>query len=481
MDYLATQSKSASNPISESGWETAVKTFLQSLVIATSLCLSGTAALAQEAAPAGIVSLVLGKAWLHSAGSARQPLHAGAVVRVSDRISTESNGHVHIRFIDDALLSVRPDSELEVQRYDFDRDDPASVSIKLNLVEGVTRSISGEGAHVARERFRLNTPIAAIGVRGTDFAVSATEGSVRALVNEGAIVVAPFSRDCLVDTFGPCSANAVELSQSNVQMVAIDRSQPLPRLLPATDERGALNGDLVAAGNERVDAGDKATGTEVYLETVTSRRVTDVANNVVASPVLRPQTPMTPPAIKPVDFTPAASLATTEVLARNLVWGRWDGRDDMGAQERLTQTYAQASTGRDITVGNDNYGLFRDGKGSTQIKPEHAVVSFALQSAQAFYHSSSGVLALQVNGGSLRIDFNERRFATELGLSHASTGVILFTAAGRIFDAGNFYDNSDTQAMAGAVSLTGSEAGYFFEKQLDAGASLKGLTLWDAQ
>jgi hypothetical protein len=458
-----------------------VKTFLTSFVFATSLCLAGTTALAEDGAKAGVVSLVLGKAWLHSAGSAPQPLAAGTEVRVADRISTESNGHVHIRFIDEALLSVRPDSELEIQRYDFDRDDPAKVSIKLNLVEGSTRSISGEGAHSARERFRLNTPIAAIGVRGTDFAVSATEGSVRALVNEGSIVVAPFSRDCLVDTFGPCSANAVELSQSDVQMVALDRSQPLPRLLPATDERGALSSDLEAASNERIDATDKAAGTEVYLETVTSRRVAEVASNAVALPVQRPQTPVAVPVIKPVDFTPAVAVASTQAAARNLVWGRWDGREAMGTQERLTQTYAQASQGRDITVGNDNYGLFRDGKGSTQIKPEHAVVSFALQSAQAFYHSSSGVLALQVNGGSLRIDFNERRFATELGLSHSSTGVILFTAAGRIFDAGNFYDNSDTQAMAGAVSLTGSEAGYFFEKQLDAGASVQGLTLWDAQ
>ncbi len=458
-----------------------MKTLLQSLVLGIYISLSCATAIAQEAATAGVVSLVLGKAWLHSADSARQPLHAGTVVRVNDRISTDSNGHVHIRFIDEALLSVRPDSELEIQRYDFNRNDPASVSIKLNLVEGVTRSISGEGAHVNRERFRLNTPIAAIGVRGTDFAVSASEGSVRALVNEGAIVVAPFSRECLVDTFGPCSANAVELSQSNLQMVALDRSQPLPRLLPATDERGALSGNLVAAGEERLVAGDKAAGTEVYLETVTSRRVTDVANNVVATPVLRPQVPVTPPVPKPVDFTPVTSLGSTEVFSRNLVWGRWNGREGMGAQERLTQSYAQASQGRDITVGNDDYGLFRDGKGSTQIKPEHTVVSFALQSAQAFYHSGSGVLALQVNGGSLRIDFNERRFATELGLSHASTGVIMFTAAGRIFDAGNFYDNSETQAMAGAVSLTGSEAGYFFEKQLDSGASVKGLTLWDAQ
>jgi hypothetical protein len=32
--------------------------------------------------------------------------------------------------------------------------------------------------------------------------------------------------------------------------------------------------------------------------------------------------------------------------------------------------------------------------------------------------------------------------------------------------------------MAGAVSLNGAEAGYYFEKQLEAGG-IQGLTLWD--
>ena len=153
----------------------------------------------------------------------------------------------------------------------------------------------------------------------------------------------------------------------------------------------------------------------------------------------------------------------------------------MGAAERLTLSYAQASTGRDITVGNTTYGLFRDGKGSTQIKPEKAVVSFALDSAQAFYHSDTGVVAMQVNSGVLNIDFNKRSFATQLGLSHAATGAVDFTAAGQIFDSGYFYDNTDMQKMAGAVSLSGSEAAYFFEKQLGAGNSVQGLTLWNAQ
>lgn len=450
---------------------------IKNMLLTLALSLAAATAQAQGSAEVGTVSLVLGKAWLQAADDSREQLRAGAVIRVSDKVMTESNGHVHIRFVDQALVSVRPDSLLEIQRYDFNSQNPADSSIKLNLIEGITRAISGEGAHAARERFRLNTPIAAIGVRGTDFVVSASEGSVRALVNEGAIVMAPFSSDCLADNFGPCAVNAVELSQNSLQMVALDGAEPLPRLLPATDERGPLSREEVAVADNDAGAEDKTAGTEVYLETVTSRRVTAEATNTVVS-ILPPTRP--PVTIVP-DFTPDIALASSSATRKNLVWGRWNGRDGMGDQERLTLAYAQASAGRDITVGDATYGLFRDGNGSTQIKPENAVVSFALDSAQAFYHSGSGVVAMQVNSGALAINFNERSFATQLGLSHIATGTINFSAAGRIFEDGYFHNNTDTQKMAGAVSIDGAEAGYFFEKQLGAGNSVQGLTLWDAQ
>jgi hypothetical protein len=293
--------------------------------------------------------------------------------------------------------------------------------------------------------------------------------------------MAPFSSDCLVDNFGPCAVNAVELSQNSLQMVAIEDAEPLPRLLPATDERGPLSREVVALAETDARAEDKTAGTDVYLETVTSRRVTTVASNAlqpVVPPAVRP--PQPPVTILP-DFTPDTSLIASTATSKNMVWGRWNGRDGMGSQERISLTYAEASRGRDITVGNHTYGLFRDGAGSTQIKPENTVVSFALDSAQAFYHSGSGVVAMQVNTGALNINFNERTFATQLGMSHIATGTINFTAAGRIFEDGYFHNNTDTQAMAGAISITGSEAGYFFEKQLGAGNSVQGLTLWDAQ
>jgi hypothetical protein len=227
---------------------------------------------------------------------------------------------VHIRFVDQALVSVRPDSLLEIVQYDFLVDRPGNTSIKFNLQEGVTRAISGQGASSARERFRLNTPIAAIGVRGTDFVVSASPQSVRAAVNEGTIVMAPFSSECRVDTFGPCLANAIALTESSLQILEIRRAGGVPELLPATLERNPeMMSDEVAlalaAREQAPPADEKTAGTEIFLENVTSMRVQQVV--ATAAPVALP--PVAPPAVvvapppavvpaTPPDFTPVAPV-----------------------------------------------------------------------------------------------------------------------------------------------------------------------------
>jgi hypothetical protein len=432
--------------------------------------------------PVGEVSLVLGRAWIQSAGQPRALIAPGTIVRQSDRIQTESNGHVHIRFVDQALVSVRPDSLLEIVQYDFVADRPGNTSIKLNLQEGVTRSISGKGASSARDRFRLNTPIAAIGVRGTDFVVSASRQSVRAAVNEGTIVMAPFSSDCSVDTFGPCLTNAIELTESSLQILEIQSAGGVPELLPATLERDPemMRNEVaqaLAMHEQAAPADEKTAGTDVFLENVTSMRVQQVV--ATAAPVVNPPViaqPGAPETAPPGGVTPVAPVPLPALTDRNLVWGRWGA--GQGELEKLTMAYADVRTGRDVTVGNSSYVLFRDGDGKTRIQAGLGPVSFALHSAQAFYHSDSGVVAMTVLGGSLDINFNNNQFATELNMNHSLTGNVDFIANGFIFDGGYFYTRSATERMAGAVSLDGTEAGYFFEKQLASGG-IQGLTLWD--
>ena len=162
------------------------------------------------------------------------------------------------------------------------------------------------------------------------------------------------------------------------------------------------------------------------------------------------------------------------------MWGRYALASGLSEQDRISLSYAEASIGRENTVGNLEYGLLRTENGSKRIDKGLTVVGFALSSAQAFYNSDSGVVAMEVKGGSLDIDFQQNNFATELNLTHSATGAVNFFASGRLFDGGYFHSSNDTQSIKGAVSRDGQEAGYLFEQQLLDG-SIKGLTLWDSQ
>lgn len=178
----------------------------------------------------GEVRLVLGKAYLQQSDQEPQQIQLGTRVKVGDRVVTEADGHVHIRFIDQALVSVRPGSSLVVARYDFNAQSPEFSAVKFNLIEGVMRSISGDASKSANNRFRFNTPIAAIGVRGADFLVSATDQLVRVRVNKGNIVMAPFSGECTPASFGPCAINAVELAGDSLQIIELDSTEAQPRI-----------------------------------------------------------------------------------------------------------------------------------------------------------------------------------------------------------------------------------------------------------
>tara|TARA_B110000858_G_scaffold198524_1_gene266218 strand:+ start:27579 stop:28976 length:1398 start_codon:yes stop_codon:yes gene_type:complete len=417
----------------------------------------------QDNAAVGTVNLVLGKSYLVSENQPRRRVAVGSEIYVGDKIVTQSNGHVYVHFVDEALLSVRPDSELEIISYKYDSSRPEQSLIKFNLIEGVTRAISGEGAKAARSRFRLNTPIAAIGVRGTDFVVSATQSTTRALVNQGAIVMAPFSAECAVAAIGPCATNALELTGNSLQMMEFEGTAIAPRLIPAPHERepSSMREKVrLALAEPAASADDKSQASDIYLENISSRKATAQVTNDIP------------------EFTLDQPASVATLSSRQLVWGRWSNEPDM--QERITLSYAEASASRKVTVATAENALFRVESLSPQIDSGLGPVSFALNSAQAFYNSDSGIVAMQVNHGSLDIDFDRSLFSTELGLNHLSTGFVNFTTNGSITERGYFNAQSPAHRLTGAVSQDGTEAGYSFQQQLENGR-VNGLTLWDKQ
>ena len=476
--------------ISKTDSSPALRNFAIAFMAMVLLCVPGLAVSAQTVAatsglPAGIgeVTWLLGKAWVNHGGGKRERIHQGMLLSSADVIETGSNAHVHVRFIDNALVSVRPSSRLEILRYEYRADAPAESAVKFNLQEGITRAISGDAAKSARGNFRLNTPIAAIGVRGTDFVVSAREQTVSALVNEGAIIVAAFSSSCFADALGPCNSTGVELTGETSQILQISASSGTPVLLPlpGSDIPDALMA-VAGADNEPASVeSESQDGNEKLAETVTVTAVNlKLADDSVTTITQTPLQPQPEPVPEPLpEFTPDVAIAEPELVNRQLVWGRFsESRTD---NERITTSFLTAFENRKTTVANNQYALFRPEQDTQLVQRGLGVVDFSLDQAQAVFSNGNGSSLMDVQGGELSIDFNLNRYYTSLSLGHDITGDVGFSDSGRLYGGGYFHsDNvSAAESLAGAVSLDGAEAGYLFRKLIEAG-SIEGLTLWSS-
>ena len=431
-------------------------------------CISVSDVFASEQVAVGKTTLVIGKAYIVKDGK-KVRLKSAQAIYDDRQIVTSSNGYVHIRFDDQGLVSVRPNSHLNIEKYHYNSTDPSASTVKFSLVRGSARSVSGKAAKSARKRFRMNTPLAAIGVRGTDFVVRADQQNIQAIVNEGAIVVTPFSDQCSISTLGPCSGfNTVVLQGDTKQLLQFNPLLKTPELLPASD--AILRNQLESEIEDSESTADNKANYVLYNERQANK---SLANGSVTKQVEI----STATVVTIVDFTPPAIVDAPDLTARQLVWGRWA---DPLATDKILLSYTDASEERRVTVGNYQYALFRQGLGSQQVKTGLGAVSFELNSAQADLVVNGTHSAMQVNGGFLNINFNNNSFDTNLTLHHNNTGQINVAGSGKVIDGGFFNSRGPTQQISGSVSLDGSEAGYLFEQQLGNG-KVEGVTLWDAQ
>jgi hypothetical protein len=152
------------------------------------------------------VKLVQGEVQITSAsGHTRQPA-VGEAVHVGDLITTGPGSELHAQWSDGAYLAARARSRIRVDAFRF-QGDAQDVSW-ITLLQGGLRLVSGWIGKVHRPGFRLKTPVATIGIRGTDFELQhldptddapAEEIGTHILVLEGATVLHNDSGEVNVD------------------------------------------------------------------------------------------------------------------------------------------------------------------------------------------------------------------------------------------------------------------------------------------
>jgi hypothetical protein len=431
--------------------------------VALALAAFGFAAFAaaqtQEASPVvGEATLVIGVAKVFSADGSSRAVERGTSIRVGDRVETEAGGHVHFRFVDGGRLSIRPSSRLQVESYSHSTEQPAQTAIKFRLDEGVVRSITGSWGEAARDRFRLNTPVAAIGVKGTDFVVKSESDKTTASVYTGAIILSPLTAGC-VATLGPCQSGREKLlsDQMKGQMIELGRQQANPQLVPLVD--------LLAQNRRSTPVAEPTARADKSLTNDGVGQDKAVVNEALSAGVI-------------VAGSASAPAAPPAPVVSQLVWGRWDVAAVNG--DLLSKALDDATkNGRSATVANETYGLFRPGSSNALLQTTEAAANFRLAGGAAQFVSTVGLPteSASVDNGSLRVDFSRATFSTQLNVSSPTIGANALQANGIVSPTGILLGQTGNAYVAGALTVDGKEAGYLFGKAFSTG-NLSGITLW---
>ena len=109
-----------------------------------------------------------GKTFAISSQHKRRLLEVGSEVFVGDRIFTGVKGFIRLSMIDDAKIDLRCNSEMQIEDYQLLRGANKSV---LKLIKGSVKKITGSIGKVAEDIYEMRTPLATVGVRGTEYAI----------------------------------------------------------------------------------------------------------------------------------------------------------------------------------------------------------------------------------------------------------------------------------------------------------------------
>lgn len=258
-------------------------TLTGALLVAASVLIPGLS----QAADAGSVTNVSGDVKI--VRSANQlPVAVGTGVQAKDEIRTGSNGDVKWQMADGSKFGVPKDSRFEIN--DFSQKTSAGGGKAIfTFIKGAFRTVSGLVGKIAGDTYELRTPVATMGIRGTDYAGLMKKGGggsnpdgLYAKVYKGAIAITN-------------DAGTTIVTQGQAAYVKDKNSKAV--IVTGVDA-------LFAAAGVGADADLSGVGAAQFNADLVVPPV-QVLANVRVEPPLTPSIPP-PPSVPPPPITPSA-------------------------------------------------------------------------------------------------------------------------------------------------------------------------------
>lgn len=209
--------------------------------LAFALAAGAGAETAQAADSIGYVKGVRVNAFGAPPGRARNPLYALDTVVSREVVETVARGALHVIFRDGSDFRLGSASKAILDRFVYD-PNASTGELTISLGKGIYRLITGK---MKKEGLLVVTPVALVGVRGTDFIVQvAGNGAIVVAVIEGEITISPLVPGTAPAVVGAGSTVAVGLDgQITGGVPAPPNDTGLGNYIPGADQEGEGGAD----------------------------------------------------------------------------------------------------------------------------------------------------------------------------------------------------------------------------------------------
>ena len=139
------------------------------LTLVSGLALPAASEAAAEAAAK--IQFVVGDVTATSSDGKKRRLGKGDRLYAGDTVQSGDNGAAQIIYRDRSRMAVRVNTTFKIETYEFDNKNESIGSSVFSLLSGALRAVTGLIGQANKENVTINTPLATIGIRGTDHEV----------------------------------------------------------------------------------------------------------------------------------------------------------------------------------------------------------------------------------------------------------------------------------------------------------------------
>ncbi len=147
-----------------------MKSYPVFLLLVLCSALYASAVMAAESNAVGVAETAFGEVVAQTRSGEQRVLLTGSRVFDGDRLITGEDSQVTLKMADGAILYLYHDTEFVIEAYEYLPESTVGKSV-YKLVRGGLRSVTGVISNRKNDRYQLKTPVATIGIRGTDYLV----------------------------------------------------------------------------------------------------------------------------------------------------------------------------------------------------------------------------------------------------------------------------------------------------------------------